>query len=234
MEIPAGEFIYGHKDEHDNPPQTLKLSRFSITRYLVTYEQFGTFVAAADGFYNPVWWAGLAADDEHRTQPGDQAFKIGNHPREMVSWYDAVAFTRWLSAKLGYAVMLPTEQQYERAARWTDGRLYPYGNEFDAAQGNTLETGIRQTSAVGIFPKGASVEGIHDLSGNVWEWGLNEYHYPERVGTTGSERRVLRGGSWFDDRIGARAAPRSYSDPLVRFNLIGFRLACSSPIFSNR
>ncbi|MBE2268640.1 MAG: SUMF1/EgtB/PvdO family nonheme iron enzyme, partial [Anaerolinea sp.] len=168
VDIPAGEFIYGE----GKTEKRLKLPRFSMTRYLVTYEQFGAFLAAADGFYNPVWWEGLAAGDAHKAQPGDQAFKYGNHPRERVSWYDAVAFTRWLSAKLGYEVRLPTEQQYERSARWTDARMYPYAGKYDPAKANTDSTGIKQTSAVGIFPNGASVEGIHDLSGNVWEWCL--------------------------------------------------------------
>lgn len=164
-----------------------------MTRYLVTYEQFGTFLTASDGFSNPVWWEGLAANDHHKTRPGDQAFKYGNHPRERVSWYDAIAFTRWLSVKLGYEITLPTEQQYERAARWTDGRLYPYGNDFDPSKGNTGETGFGQTSAVGIFPNGASVEGIHDLCGNVWEWCLNEYSNPEQIGLVGDKARVLPG-----------------------------------------
>ncbi|MBK8032200.1 MAG: SUMF1/EgtB/PvdO family nonheme iron enzyme [Chloroflexi bacterium] len=230
VEIPAGEFMYGHQDKRDNPPQRLKLARFSMTRYLVTYEQFGAFLVAADGFSNPEWWEGLAADDEHKAQPGDQAFKYGNHPRERVSWYDAVAFTRWLSAELEYEVTLPTEQQWERAARWTDGRLYPYSGEYDPAKANTGDTGIRQTNAVGIFPNGGSVEGIHDLSGNVLEWCLNEYLNPERISLEGSERRVLRGGSWGGNQSSARAVVRNYVRPLERSSYVGFRVVCSSPI----
>ena len=224
VEIPAGEFHYGHEDERDHPPQRLKLPRFSMTRYLVTYEQFSAFLAAADGFSNPVWWEGLAADDAHKAQPGDQAFKYGNHPRERVSWYDAIAFTRWLSAKLGYAVMLPTEQQYERAARWTDGRLYPYAGEYDSAKANTRDTGIGQTNAVGIFPQGASVEGIHDLSGNVFEWCLNEYSKPENIQIGGSEIRVLRGGSWNDTQDYACAVYRNSDHPVEHDFNLGFRL----------
>ena len=226
VEIPSSEFIYGKGETQ----KRLKLPRFYVTRYLVTYEQFGAFLAASDGFYNPQWWAGLAADDEHKAQPGDQAFKYGNHPRERVSWYDALAFTRWLSAKLGYEVTLPTEQQWERAARWTDGRLYPYADDFDAVNGNTHETGLGQTSTVGIFPNGISVEGVHDLSGNVWEWCLNEYSKPDRISTTGSERRVLRGGSWRNNQYNARTIYRYNYDPNARNGSFGFRLACSSPV----
>ncbi|MBE2269339.1 MAG: SUMF1/EgtB/PvdO family nonheme iron enzyme, partial [Anaerolinea sp.] len=85
------------------------------------------------------------------------------------------------------------------------------------------------------FPNGASVEGIHDLSGNVWEWCLNEYYNPERIGLEGSEGRGLRGGSWNNNQNNARAVFRSdYSFPLARNQDLGFRLACSSPIFLNR
>jgi hypothetical protein len=162
VEIPAGEFIY-HSGERRSLPT------FSIARYPITYRQFQAFIDAEDGFHNSQWWQGLAADAEHKAAPDEQWFKYWNHPRENVSWWDAVAFCRWLSAKLGYAVRLPTEQEWEKAARGTDGREYPYEGEFDAAKGNTHETGIRQTSAVGIFPDGASPYGVLDMSGNVEE-----------------------------------------------------------------
>jgi len=233
VEIPTGEFIYGE----DETEKKSKLPRFYITRYLVTYEQFGAFLATADGFYNPQWWEGLAADDDHKEQPGEQRFKVGNHPRENVSWYDVVAFTRWLSAKLGYEVTLPTEQQYERAARWTDGREYPWGTDYVSGNANIDETHrnagmyyLQETSTAGVYPQGASVEGIHDLSGNVWEWCLNERFNPERTGLEGSESRVLRGGSWLGNQLSARAVYRIDSNPVARSVHAGFRLVCSSPI----
>ncbi len=99
---------------------------FRISRYPVTYAQFQAFVEAEDGFSNPRWWDELGADDEHKREPGEQRFKFLNHPRNNVSWYDAVAFCRWLNDKLGYEVRLPTEQEWEKAARGTDGRIYPY------------------------------------------------------------------------------------------------------------
>jgi hypothetical protein len=254
VSIPGGTFIY--QDD-----QKITLPAFHISRYLVTYAQFQTFIDAPDGWRNPEWWQGLSASDEHQAPPGDQAFKYNNHPRERVSWYDAVAFCRWLTAQyqaltlnpsptrgegLGSAffpsplmgegaggeVSLPTEQQYERAARWTDGREYPYAGKYDPAKANTSDTGIGQTSAVGIFPNGASVEGVHDLSGNVWEWCLNEYSKPEKTQVSGTNNRVLRGGSWSYSQYSARAVARYNLFPNGRSDLDGFRLVCSSPIMN--
>jgi len=224
--ISGGAFIY--------QDQKITLPAFQMSRYLITYRQFQAFIEAADGFYNPEWWKGLAAEDDHKAQPGDQAFKFWNHPRERVSWYDAVAFCRWLSAKLGREIRLPTEFEWERAARGTDGREYSYPGRYDPAKGNTSDTGIGQTSAVGIFPDGASPDGVLDMSGNVWEWCLTDYDKPEIEAAKeniGSDiRRVLRGGSWYDNRGGARAAYRFSYDPNYRDSSIGVRVVLSSPI----
>ncbi len=225
--IPGGEYIY-QKD------QRITLPTFQISRYLITYKQFQAFIDAPDGWKNPQWWKGLSADDNHKAQPGDQVFKFWNHPCERVSWYDAVAFCRWLSAKLGYIVTLPTEQQYERTARWTDGRLYPWGNDYiignaniNEAYGNAGTYYLQQTSAVGIYPQGASVEDVHDLSGNVWEWCLNEYKKPENTQDSSNNSRVVRGGSWDDYRGSARAVVRLGRYPDNRDDVQGFRLARS-------
>src|SRR5690606_26669901 len=129
--------------------------------------QFAAFVEDPEGYYNPQarWFEGLAADENDK-QLQESTFSASNHPREMVNWYEAVAFCRWLSWRLGgsyaldnveaWQVRLPTEEEWEKAARGRDGRIYPYGDKFDAAKGNTRETGIGQTIAVGIFPNGAS------------------------------------------------------------------------------
>ena len=244
MTIPAGAFQYGHESESDNPPQTLRLPEFQISRYPVTYAQFQTFVAAPDGFRDGRWWAGLA-DDEYRrqnqSQRGEQRFKYANHPRENVSWYDAIAFCRWLSFRVGggydldevqaWKVRLPTEREWEKVARGTDGRLYPYAGRFDAAKGNTRETGIGQTSAVGLFSDGASPYGVMDMSGNVWEWCLTEYAQPaprlEDENLRSKERRVVRGGSWGSYQSLARAVSRFNWLPSFRYYYLGFRLARS-------
>ena len=106
-------------------------------------------VTDPEGFYHAGWWKDLALPEGHNHAPGEQAFEFWNHPRERVSWFDAIAFCRWLSARLGCEVRLPTEQEWEKAARGTDERIYPYSNDFDPAKGSTSETGIGQTSAVG-------------------------------------------------------------------------------------
>lgn len=228
VEIPAGEFISGEEKWE----RRQKLPRFFITRYLVTYEQFSAFLTASDGFYNTEWWDGLGVLDKHKAQPGEQRFKYGNHPREMVNWYETVAFTRWLSAKFGYEITLPTEEEYERAARWLDGRIYPWGNEYISGYANIDETSenvgmyfLEQSSAVGIYSQGSSVEGVHDLFGNMWEWSLDGIE-----GDLGSRKfRVQRlcGGSWCNDL--ETSLTRYDFDAETRFEGAGLRLFCSFP-----
>jgi formylglycine-generating enzyme required for sulfatase activity len=230
--IPAGEFTMGHEDEEDNPPRILTLDyEYQIARYLVTYAQFQAFVDAPDGVYHARWWEGLALPDGHNKTVGDQAFKFSNHPRENVSWYDAIAFCRWLSDKLGFEVRLPTEFEWEKAARGMTGWQYPYGDTFDALKGNTRETGIWPTSMVGIFPQGDTPhweKPISDLSGNVWEWCLTDYRNPQiepkQEDLRTDARRVLRGGSWNYVNFSARAVYRLISLPNDCRDDYGFRL----------
>jgi formylglycine-generating enzyme required for sulfatase activity len=237
VEIPAGEFQYGRKDQYNNPPQKLTLPIFHISRYPVTFAQFQTFLEDSAGIADPRWFEGMAIKENDRSM-SEQYFKFANHPRESVNWYQAMAFCRWFSWRIGggydlkniseWAVRLPTEFEWEKAARGTDGRIYPYKGKFDAAKGNTYETGIGQTSAPGIFPNGASPYGVMDLSGNVWEWCLSNYENPfleahnENLRT--DKNRVLRGGSWADNLGYARAAYRSLDRPAGRSGNIGFRV----------
>jgi formylglycine-generating enzyme required for sulfatase activity len=241
VDIPSGAFLYGDERESDNPPRKLTLPRFQISRYPVTYAQFQAFIDAPDGFHDPRWWDGLAASPSHKSAPREQAFKFWNHPREMVSWYDAIAFCRWLSYKLGgkwglhevdeWLVRLPTEFEWEKAARGTDGREYPYEGGFDRNKGNSRETGIGQTSAVGIFPEGKSPYGLLDMSGNVWEWCLSAYKDPKLnlvyESLRNADSRVLRGGSWLNSQVNLRAANRLYDTPDNGNFFIGFRCARS-------
>jgi formylglycine-generating enzyme required for sulfatase activity len=227
--VPAGEFIY-------QDSARLTLPTFLIAKYPVTYEQFQAFVDAPDGFYNKKWWEGLT---KRETRPGEQAFKFANHPRENVNWYDAVAFCRWLSAKLGYRVRLPTEQEWEKAARGSDGRLYPWGNDYASGYANVDESKygnigsfyLERTSAVGSYPHGASPYGMLDASGNVWEWTLADREEDERPdGRSGSEeRRVVRGGSWADGQGYACVPFYMQFDASLRFDAAGFRVVTSAP-----
>lgn len=200
---------------------------FRMAAYPVTIAQFGAFVDAADGYRQKRWWKGL-----QQQQPMQQwNDRLTNHPVTHASWYDAVAFCRWLSSRWGFEVRLPTEQEWQWAAQSANPRFaYPWGEEWRADASNTNESDIHRTTAVGIYPQGRSDQQVFDLAGNVWEWCLNEHSDPKRVTPRASEARVLRGGSWFNFRDLARADYRGNFNPGFRNSNFGFRVVCSSPI----
>ena len=231
-----GLFRYGEGEDQNE----IHLPAYHISRYPITDVQFQAFVEAPDGFHEPRWWEGLAANAEHWRGPDEQWFKYANHPRDGVSWYDAVAFCRWLSEKLSAEIRLPTEQQWEKAARGRDGRVYPWGNDYfagyanianiiDETEGNTGFSYLEMTSAVGMY-QGASPYGVLDMSGNVWEWCLNEHGQPSNTQLTGSEGRVLRGGSWYYNLDLARCAYRYWDYPDFRRYDVGFRVVVRSAL----
>lgn len=240
--IPAGEFTMGHMTEEYNPPRILKLDYdFQIARYPVTYAQYQIFLDDPDGWYDPRWWEGLFIPDGHNKMPDEQRFKFNNHPRENVSWYDAMAFCRWYSWRLGggyaldavdqWAARLPTEFEWEKVARAMTSWENPYGDVIDVMKGNTEHTGIRQTNAVGVFHKGNTThweKPISDLSGNVFEWCLTDYRNPQinsREEDLRSEsRRILRGGSWESYILYTRVVSRNFNYPFIRAHDAGFRL----------
>jgi formylglycine-generating enzyme required for sulfatase activity len=219
------EFIYQRNERRIEPT-------FWIARYPITYTQFQAFLDADDGFYNPIWWEGLAAPEADRNAPDAQGFEFWNHPRDGVSWYEAMAFCRWLTVKAqaqpallpptlqeqtNWQITLPTEWQWEKAARSHDGLQYPWGDVYQAGYANIDETWnnagpnyLQKTSAVGMYPHGASPYGLLDMSGNMWEQCLNEYNNPDRIQADGDARRVVRGGSWSYDSPGASALDRYY------------------------
>jgi formylglycine-generating enzyme required for sulfatase activity len=203
---------------------------FAISKYPVTWAQYRSFLQAADGHQNADWWHGLA---ERETESGEQYRQQDNHPAEDVSWYDAIAFCRWLSARLGYEVRLPTEWEWQQAA--TGGHAeneFPWRAVWSSAYANTVESGLSRTIAVGLYPEGASLLGVRDMSGNVDEWCLNEYDVPQRVAYSGDARRVVRGGSWDYTENDARARCRYASDPALRLLDLGLRVVRSSPDLS--
>jgi len=229
--VPSGEFMMGAESESNNKPRKVKIDYdFWIGKYPITYAQYKLFLDAHDGFKNAALWKGLHADGvTQQTGAGDQSFKFANHPAENVSWYDAIVFCRWLNVTMNAVLpndaqfRLPLETEWEKAARGTDGREYPYLGNFDAAKGNTQETVVFQTSAVGIFPNGVSPYGALDMSGNVWEWQINEYKTGKvNIGSNGG--RVLRGGSWYGDSSVARATSRYSRSPGDRYGSFGFRV----------
>jgi formylglycine-generating enzyme required for sulfatase activity len=242
-----GEWTYQNKKHKP-------LETFWIGRYPITYAQFEVFLRANDGFRDDRWWRGLDAPKDYRSSAGNQAFEYWNHPRERVSWWDAMAFCAWLTDKAkgrsgflpddpglsqGWRITLPTEQQWEKAARGHDGRQYPWGNNYEKGRANIDEryqqagtNYLQKTTAVGMYPHKApddSPYGVADLSGNVWEWCLNEYSNPERVQLEGDEWRVLRGGSWYYVDNYAAAPFRHGNGPNYRGDIYGFRVCAVLP-----
>jgi formylglycine-generating enzyme required for sulfatase activity len=201
---------------------------FDISKYPVTWAQYRSFLLAADGYQNADWWQGLS---RRKPEPGEQYRQQDNHPAENVSWYDAIAFCRWLSARLGYEVRLPTEWEWQQAA--TGGHAeneFPWGADWSSAHANTVESHLGRTTAVGLYPQGASPQGVRDMSGNVEEWCLNEYRVPQRVECSGNGFRAVRGGSWSDTEFHARARYRDYVIvPARRDDNLGLRVVRSSP-----
>jgi formylglycine-generating enzyme required for sulfatase activity len=249
--VVAGEFIMGADDGDDNakPAHTVALPAYDISQYPITNLQFTAFIM--DGGYRQTgYWAEAEVagywrdgkfkgrfDSEARDKPLDfgAPFNLANHPVVGVSWYEAVAFCRWLSQKSGYLVRLPTEAEWEKAARGVDGRRYPWGHAEDAANHcNMAESGIGATSAVGIFPAGASPYGVLDMSGNVWEWCStiwSEKAYPFKVREEWTPAylgrdvgRVLRGGAFYTGTSEVRCAFRYRDIPDRSYWYYGFRV----------
>jgi len=254
-EVPEGPFLMGSLDADamaysDEKPQFSYClpSNYAISQYPVTVAQFAAF-AEAGGYRTRRYWtaAGWRWCGEHdvNAPPAlDEPWRLPNHPQVAVSWYEAVAFCAWLTGALracgeldaGQLVRLPTEAQWEKAARGTDGRIYPWGENPDPDRANYADTGIGTTSAMGCFPGGVSPCGVADMSGNVWEWCATKWDedykaYRDDDALEGDARRVLRGGAFnYSVRI-VRCACRFRYYPIYRYDYFGFRLVVS-PITS--
>ena len=207
-----------------------------IALYPVTYQQFEAFVKADDfeDIENPCW-ANIPEDERGPKSIDEQRYKYGNHPRENVSWYGAVAFCRWLTEQYraegiigkNEAIALLDERLWEAAARGKGGKFYPFGgDQHDASKANVRDTGVGQTSAVGIFPEGAADCGALDMSGNVWEWTASKFDDPNDMSIDSSNsQRVLRGASFdYGSSEYLRAAARNHGRPYYRGGHRGFRV----------
>lgn len=162
-----------------------------------------------------------------------------DHPIVNVGWRDALAYAAWLARVTSQPWRLPTEAEWEKAARWDStrrySRIYPWDDAFDQSRANTNESGIGATTPVGSYPTGASPYGAQDMAGNVWEWTSSLFRpYPynasdgrERADAPGS--RVLRGGSWTYNARLARAAYRFHRVPSSVLDRGGFRLVLAVP-----
>jgi len=235
VRVPAGEFLMGSDPAKDPearddevPQHRVGLSEFYIGQTPVTNAQYAVFVRAAN-YPPPRRW-------KNSFVPAGKDF----HPVVAVSWEDAAAFAQWLSRVTHHTCRLPTEAEWEKAARGADGRLYPWGNYWEAGKLNSYEAGPDHTTAVGQYsPQGDSPYGAMDMSGNVQEWCLDWYnaaeyqrrgkvtHQPHgpRTGIT----RVIRGGSFESYGEAVRCACRNDSHPGRHVYGVGFRLVIASP-----
>ncbi len=165
-------------------------------------------------FDRPAFW-----DDRELASPA--------RPIVGINWFEADAYCRWLSAITSREIHLPSEMEWEKAARGADGREYPWGDKFDSALCNTVESHIWKTTRVGLYPGGVAPFGLFDASGNVWEWTSDWYQmYPggEPSDEFGEKFRVLRGGAWCNRHGLARCAYRSWYFPDFFGNDVGFRV----------
>ena len=248
--IPAGEFQMGSRDEKasdsEKPVHTVYVDAFYMDKYLVTNEQYKAFLDE-----NPQWCKPQLFKDRIPTEYHDGAYlrhwhktdyPKGEiyHPVTQVGWYAAMAYAQWIGKRL------PTEAEWEKAARGgLEGKQYPWGDTADLSNANYFYN-ARGTTPVGRYP--ANGYGLHDMSGNVWEWCLDAYdadfylNSPRRNPFSGTNTpewvtdnfrsiqsaRVLRGGSWLMDPQGIRVAYRFRGSPSDTYSAFGFR--CVIPI----
>jgi formylglycine-generating enzyme required for sulfatase activity len=250
--------------DDEGPQRRVYVPAYRMAKYPVTNAQFRRFVEDG-GYEDEACWSADGWAWQHRTaeeeaglpswrqragrrEPGywrDPRLNRPNAPVVGVTWYEAEAYCRWLSAREGRDYRLPTEAMWEKAARGgleiptethpdaplrenpNPGRRYPWGEAFDPERANTGEDDIAEPTAVGVYPLGASPYGAQDMMGNVWEWCADRFgpyqdpHGPPKAGTS----RLLRGGAWFYNRWYARCAYRHGGSPARWFSSLGLRVA---------
>jgi formylglycine-generating enzyme required for sulfatase activity len=204
---------------------------FALAKYPVTNAQYDVFADDPDGYMNSGWWDYSPEAQQWRKEhpkPRGSVYGGSDLPCTNISWYEAIAFCYWLAYETGLEVVLPTEQQWQRAAQGDDGWEYPWGNEFDpncCNHGNN----VGRPTPVARYATGASPYGVMDMSGNVWEWCLTEWG-TDSTRLKGNGVRVVRGGSWGFYQSLARAAARNWHDPRDWAVNQGFRIAVTRPI----
>jgi formylglycine-generating enzyme required for sulfatase activity len=213
VKIPKGPFLYG-----DQKTREVIDHDYWIDKYPVTNEKYRAFMSAG-GYEKQQYWSSEGwkwKTENSITSPAywnDIKWSKPDHPVVGVSYYEAEAFAKWAAKRL------PTEQEWEKAARGEDGRQYPWGEEFDKSRCNSDESGIGHTTPVTQYPNGVSPYGCHDMAGNVWEWCAS-WDDDEKHGLRG-----LCGGSWLDSPGSVRVSNRFYNLPDFLDFFIGFRLA---------
>jgi formylglycine-generating enzyme required for sulfatase activity len=234
VEIPAGEFIRGAAGGTDNQPQrTITLKRYFMDQTEVTNAQFAQFVAET-GYVTFFEGLGRTSNIWRLPQAGVAAESRPDHPVVFVAWDDAFAYCQWAGKRL------PTEAEWEKAARGPDGNIYPWGNNFDGTRSNTaLNPNAGQgTTPVGSFPEGASPYGVLDMSGNVWEM-INDLYSASYFGTSPDVdppgpaegvNHVTRGGGWRNNaELHISAVFRDQATLDFGDDMSGFRCAQDAP-----
>ncbi len=218
--VPRGEFVMGSNERWDDeaPEYIESVETFHIDLHEVTNANYHLF-ASATKREPPYHWS------EGNIPAGKE-----DHPVIYVSWHDANAYCKWSGKRL------PTEQEWEKAARGENGNIYPWGNEWSLDKSNNPYKGSTGTQPVGSYPEGRSPYGLYNMSGNVWEW-VDSFYLPHPGNTIpraeyGKDKRVLKGGSWFDCLsygcgLSAPTFNRSFFTPEVKNNSFGFRCAKS-------
>jgi len=230
VRVPAGEFLMGSTDDDkdaevvEKPQHKVYLDEYWIGKYPVTNRQYQVYIKATTA-RPPTGW------DGSRPPVGKE-----HHPVAYVSWEDARDFCEWLSEKGGARVRLPSEAEWEKAARGTRGRIYPWGDQKPDDKRCNFTGNIGNTTPVGKYsPAGDSAYGCADMAGNVWEWMAdwyegNFYRESPRSNPGGPESgvyKVLRGGSWNNNVGNFRSADRNRDNPTNSNYNDGFRCACS-------
>jgi len=228
VQLESAAFQMGSDGGRDDarPVHEVRLPRFRMSRYPVTNEQYAAFVGET-GRATPEHWC----DGE---MPADKV----DHPVTYVSWGDAQAFCGWLTARVGAGeggAHLPTEAQWEFAARGAEGREYPWGGDQPTPEhANYQESAIEDTTPVDRHSSGATPEGVIDMAGNVRHWCLDWYDryqdapQEDPAGPEEGRERSLRGGAYVDAPGTLRGSYRFNIDPDSRFGFVGFRVAWSS------
>ncbi|MCX6031433.1 MAG: SUMF1/EgtB/PvdO family nonheme iron enzyme [Chloroflexi bacterium] len=232
VRVPAGEFLMGSDPAKDSkayddekPQHRVYVPEFYINKYPVINDQYAVFIKVTMR-KAPQDWAN-----------GQIPANKGDHPVVNVTWEDAVAFCDWLCVATGRSIRLPTEAEWEKAARGADGRIYPWGNQAPNKTLCNFGNNEGDTMAVGQYSAGTSPCGALDMSGNVWEWTLSLYRpypyqsYDGRDRVDAVRTRVVRGGSYLSSAVGVRCAVRNGDDPFPFLRNDGFRVV-ASPLHS--
>ncbi len=227
VDVAGGEYLLGAQEEdrtlpnydvwanrEDGPVRRVTLRPFQMGRYPVTVSEYQRFVEA-DGYGERRWWSAGGFGEYGEVPDWPEQLLHPNQPVVAVSWFEASAYCAWA------CVRLPTEAEWEAAARGKQGRIYPWGDEKPDAASARIAPDVGRVTPVGLYPAGATPEGIQDMVGNVEQWVSDWY--------TEGEVRVLRGRAFLASSRGLRAAIRVGWPPDARISYIGFRVARSLP-----